>query len=60
MRAETRLLGLTAIRADALGNLALAQAKLGQMCHVPKRLEVLREWHRVLKPGGQMLFTDAR
>jgi SAM-dependent methyltransferase len=29
------------------------------MCHVPKRLEVLREWHRVLKPGGQMLFTDA-
>jgi SAM-dependent methyltransferase len=29
------------------------------MCHVPKRAEVLREWHRVLKPGGQMLFTDA-
>jgi SAM-dependent methyltransferase len=29
------------------------------MCHVPKRLEVLREWHRVLKPCGQMLFTDA-
>lgn len=29
------------------------------MCHVPKRVEVLREWHRVLKPGGQMLFTDA-
>lgn len=29
------------------------------MCHVPKRLEVLQEWHRVLKPGGQMLFTDA-
>ena len=29
------------------------------MCHVPKRLDVLREWYRVLKPGGQMLFTDA-
>jgi len=29
------------------------------MCHVPKRSEVLREWHRVLKPGGRMLFTDA-
>ena len=29
------------------------------MCHVPKRLESLREWHRVLKPGGRMLFTDA-
>lgn len=29
------------------------------MCHVPRRLEVLREWYRVLKPGGQMLFTDA-
>jgi SAM-dependent methyltransferase len=29
------------------------------MCHVPERQNVLREWHRVLKPGGQMLFTDA-
>ncbi len=29
------------------------------MCHVPRRLEVLREWYRVLKPEGQMLFTDA-
>jgi ubiquinone/menaquinone biosynthesis C-methylase UbiE len=29
------------------------------MCHVPARQSVLREWYRVLKPGGQMLFTDA-
>lgn len=29
------------------------------MCHVPKRAEVFKDWHRVLKPGGRMLFTDA-
>ena len=29
------------------------------MCHIRNRLDALRDWHRVLRPGGRALFTDA-
>ena len=29
------------------------------MCHIGQRLAVLHEWHRVLRPKGRALFTDA-
>jgi SAM-dependent methyltransferase len=29
------------------------------MCHIGQRLSALRDWYRVLRPGGRALFTDA-
>ena len=29
------------------------------MCHIAGRQTVLQDWHRVLRPGGRALFTDA-
>jgi SAM-dependent methyltransferase len=29
------------------------------LCHIPDRQKALREWHRIVKPGGKVLFTDA-
>src|SRR6185312_12734087 len=29
------------------------------LCHIPKRAALLGEIHRVLKPGGRLLFSDA-
>ena len=26
--------------------------------HIPGRLDMLRDWHRLLRPGGRLLFTD--
>jgi SAM-dependent methyltransferase len=28
------------------------------MCHLPNRLDILREWHRITSPGARVLFTD--
>jgi SAM-dependent methyltransferase len=29
------------------------------MCHIANRLEVLSDWHRLVRPHGRILFTDA-
>ena len=29
------------------------------MCHIANRVDVLRDWHRVIRPHGRILFTDA-
>jgi SAM-dependent methyltransferase len=50
---------------DAAGPLPFSSASFDAivsndaMCHIKPRLDVLREWNRVLRPAGQALFTDA-
>jgi SAM-dependent methyltransferase len=52
------------VRADAGGPLPFADetydavVSIDVMCHLPDRLEILREWHRVAAPGARILFTD--
>lgn len=35
-----------------------AVLSIDAMCHLPNRLGILREWHRITEPGGRILFTD--
>jgi SAM-dependent methyltransferase len=52
------------VRADASGPLPFAGGSFDAvvstdvMCHLPNRLDILREWHRVTAPGARILFTD--
>lgn len=51
-------------KADAAGRLPFADGVFDAVfCndsinHLPDRLDVLREWHRILRPGGKILYTD--
>lgn len=52
------------VRTDAGGPLPFADGSfdavvsIDVMCHLPGRREILRDWHRVTRPGARILFTD--
>jgi cyclopropane fatty-acyl-phospholipid synthase-like methyltransferase len=52
------------VRIDVRGRLPFEDASfdavlsIDAMCHLPKRLDILLEWHRVTAPGARILFTD--
>lgn len=52
------------VQIDATGRLPFPDAtfdaviSIDVMCHLPNRLDILREWHRVTKPGARILYTD--
>lgn len=52
------------VTADVTQALPLAPASvdalwcIDSVVHIPDRLALLRQWHRILKPGGKFLYTD--
>jgi ubiquinone/menaquinone biosynthesis C-methylase UbiE len=52
------------VQVDAAGGLPFADGSfdaiisIDVMCHLPNRLEILCEWHRVTAPGARILYTD--
>lgn len=52
------------LHVDARGPLPFADASFDALIcidsinHIYEREQVLRDWHRVLRPGGRLLFTD--